>query len=85
MLEDRNITVIKISKTYLYIAQNILTYTSGSDIIYMKYSYGGEMRMKYVAPEMNVVMFEAEEVICASAAPVVTTTEEPEAIPGDQD
>ena len=41
--------------------------------------------MKYVAPEMNVVMFEAEEVICASAAPVVTTTEEPEAIPGDQD
>ena len=28
--------------------------------------------MKYTAPEMNVVMFEAEEVIVASATPVVT-------------
>lgn len=29
--------------------------------------------MKYTAPEMSVVMFEAEEVICASATdPVVT-------------
>lgn len=41
--------------------------------------------MKYVAPEMNVVMFEAEEVICASAAPVVTTTQSDEAIGGDSD
>lgn len=41
--------------------------------------------MKYVAPEMNVVMFEAEEVICASATPVVTTTENDDVIGGDQD
>lgn len=34
--------------------------------------------MKYVAPEMNIVMFEAEEVIVASAPAVeVTTTEDP--------
>ncbi len=30
--------------------------------------------MKYVAPEMNIVMFEAEEVIVASNVEVVTTT-----------
>lgn len=32
--------------------------------------------MKYVAPEMNIVMFEAEEVIVASTTEVVTTTEQ---------
>ncbi len=37
--------------------------------------------MKYVAPEMNIVMFEAEEVIVASTVvetTVVTTTAEDE-------
>ncbi len=29
--------------------------------------------MKYTTPEMNIVMFEAEEVICASAVVVETT------------
>lgn len=28
--------------------------------------------MKYTAPEMNIVMFEAEEVIAASAVPTET-------------
>lgn len=31
--------------------------------------------MKYTAPEMNIVMFETEEVIVASATEAVTTTE----------
>ena len=30
--------------------------------------------MKYTAPEMNIVMFEAEEVICASVVDETTTT-----------
>ncbi len=38
--------------------------------------------MKYTAPEMNVVMFETEEVIVAS---VVTTTTEEEVIPNEED
>ena len=33
------------------------------------------MRMKYTAPEMKVVMFEAEEVIVASGETTTTTTE----------
>lgn len=32
--------------------------------------------MKYVAPEMNIVMFEADEVIVASGVEATTTTEE---------
>ena len=32
--------------------------------------------MKYTTPEMNIVMFEAEEVIVASVTEVVTTTEQ---------
>lgn len=36
--------------------------------------------MKYIAPEMNVVMFEAEEVIVASA----TTTTEEDVVDGDE-
>lgn len=34
--------------------------------------------MKYVAPEMEIVMFEAEEVIVASVADETTTTEKSE-------
>ncbi|MDO5124323.1 MAG: hypothetical protein Q4D44_06635 [Eubacteriales bacterium] len=41
--------------------------------------------MKYVAPEMKIVMFEAEEVIAASGAVVTTTTTtEPEMAGGDE-
>lgn len=46
----------------------------------MKLTIGGEKEMKYVAPEMNIVMFETEEVIVASAEvateAVTTTTED---------
>ena len=38
--------------------------------------------MKYVAPEMNIVMFEVEEVIVASNETVVTTTTED--VPADE-
>lgn len=37
--------------------------------------------MKYTAPEMNIVMFETEEVIVASAT---TTTTEPDINGGDE-
>ena len=41
--------------------------------------------MKYVAPEMKVVMFEAEEVIVASATTTTTTTSsEIEMVPGEE-
>lgn len=43
--------------------------------------------MKYTAPEMNIVMFEAEEVIVASAGEVTegtTTTEEDRNIPEEE-
>ncbi len=37
--------------------------------------------MKYTAPEMNVVMFETEEVIVASAVEETTTTTTEEDMP----
>lgn len=44
--------------------------------------------MKYTTPEMNIVMFEAEEVIAASAGGEVTeattTTEEDRNIPEEE-
>ncbi len=40
--------------------------------------------MKYTAPEMNVVMFETEEVIVASEVET-TTSSELEIIGGDED
>lgn len=40
--------------------------------------------MKYTAPEMEIVMFETEEVMAASTTTTPTTTEE-EVIPGDGD
>ncbi len=39
--------------------------------------------MKYEKPNMSIIKFEVEEIIVASAVEV-TTTEEPEMIPGYQ-
>lgn len=41
--------------------------------------------MKYVAPEMKVVKFDAENVIVASAVvEETTTTTEPDIVPGEE-
>ena len=40
--------------------------------------------MKYTAPEMEIVMFEAEEVIVASAGVVETTTTSLEDLPSEE-
>ena len=40
--------------------------------------------MKYTAPEMNIVMFEAEEVIAASVVTEAPTTEADKNIPEEE-